>query len=1212
MSRLPPDARHRRAAVEARGVNVLVDAGAGTGKTTLLVSRLVEMVAPAEDATPEVSLERIAAVTFTRKAAGELRLRVRERLLADLAGQPSSRRRDRLSRALAAVDTAFIGTIHGFADRLLRRKPVEAQLSPSYEVVDDAGPLCRETFELLLHTAEMGSLPDELAGSGCSPADALDAQEAIRAALDAEVPAESKVFRFATRRGLDELFAGFVLHRDSPPPVARPAPLARPALRKAIAAFREAARASRGAGRGSRWLAEASRRLGRLEGETDPVVLYREIEQVVRYAPGDLTKGRDFPDDPDGWEAWKAWRGKPGEEGFRAELRRPTWRWMATRLVRAFPAVVATYEKVKARHRVVDQVDLLLKLRDLLRDHRDVRVEMQGLLDHVFVDEFQDTDPLQAEILLYLCEEGARADDWQRVRLAPGKLTVVGDPKQSIYRFRRADIAVYEAVRRIVTEGPHLAAPLTANFRSEPELIRHLNARYDEILGVPGPGRPDFDASTGAVVNRPLEAFRQGSRKECVVALPLSSDDGKVGSDRALEATVLATWIRCAVADRPETVFDPASKAARTLRYGDVAVLAHSTFDVGLLVGELDRLGVPWSARGGTLFVGDPLHRQFLLGLRAIADRDDGVARAALFRAPFFALDLADLLRGRAAGAGPGTDGVARTRAAEELVRELRKRRLERPPGETARDLLERTGFARAAAFGPNGAQRLARLREICFELERLSADGGLDYDGATARMREWALEPVGLDPPRPVGGDAVQILTIHQAKGLEFPVVVWWDARAQMAPRELDAPWFVDRAGEAWAMRLDGLEWQEPEGSAFLEQEESYQAAERRRLVYVAGTRARDLLVLGIADKGETISRALAGEGPSEALITLDPWTADEPPRWARKVKPEPARSPRPVPSLASEVAGAWAEAAEEAARPRFVPRGVATEAHRTADADAEGEAGSARKERAGRHGRLFGDAVHAAIGIALRDPSVALAEAVARAARPLHLEADLAEAALDVGRALAALEGEGLRGAPGPDLRLEYPVAAATGGLLLSGYIDLLGGAGRRGRGGGLQDRCAARRGRARLAPRLRGAGAKLRANPGGARRRPGGAGALRPPLHGRRRAPLGVGGVSVPRAPWFPWTTGGASWPTPRREPLARASPRPTSTSSRRRDTDRASGRPDPPARGPASGSRARATATSSSSTRTTRTSSTSAAPSRWSRTSRPLRSPTSRTT
>ncbi|HSN90238.1 MAG TPA: UvrD-helicase domain-containing protein, partial [Anaeromyxobacteraceae bacterium] len=886
--RRAPDQAERDRAVAARGVNLLVDAGAGTGKTTLLVDRLVGLVAPA-DGSPGVPLSRIAAVTFTRKAAGELGLRVRERLLAELARGPPPGRRDLLARALADADTAFLGTIHGFADRLLRRFPVEARLSPSYQVVEDAGPLHRETFDLLLRAAEAGRLPEELAGASCTREQADEAQEALRGALAAEIRVESSEGTWQARHGLDALLRGFLLQRDVPPPDRPPAPFDLAELRAAVEAFLDRARASRGTGRGSRFLAAAAAHLGRTATLHDPLEIHREIGRLVSRAPrgGDLRMKRDFPGDRAGWEAWKAWRGDGGE-ALRDRIQRPLHRFLATRLVRAFPAVTAAYEKVKARRRALDELDLLVKLRDLLRGDLAVRGEMQRLLDHVFVDEFQDTDPLQAEIVLYLCEASPRAAAWREVALAPGKLTLVGDPKQSIFRFRRADVAVYQAVREIVARGPHLVASLTASFRTEPALLDHLNARMDAILGTAPPGAAAFDAEAGTVANERLGKGREGTRQACVAVLPFSTAAGSAAADRAREAEVLAAWIRRAAGGGAggETVVDPAGGGPRPARYGDVAVLAHSTVNVPLLLAALDRLGIPWSARGGTLFLDDPLHRRFLLALRAVADRDDGVAQAALLAAPFFALDHRDLAAERAARGGPAAragdagagaaDGAERARAAREVVLDLRRRRLRRPPGETARDLLERTGLARAVALGPNGAQRLERLRELCAELERLAAAEGLDYDGATARLRAWALEPVPLDPPRPVGGEAVQILTVHQAKGLEFPIAVWWDARATLATRDRTAQWFVERTGSAWAMSLDGLEWEEPEGGGLLGREGRYAAAERRRLVYVAATRARDLLVLPRAGEPDPdyVPDALVGDARSAAVRVHEAWT--------------------------------------------------------------------------------------------------------------------------------------------------------------------------------------------------------------------------------------------------------------------------------------------------------------------------------------------------
>lgn len=1041
-----PDQADRDAAIGARGVNVIVDAGAGTGKTTLLVERLVAMVAPPGDGDP-VPLSELAAITFTRKAAGELKLRVREKLLAELAAGASGERRERLARALSDADTAFIGTIHGFADRLLRRHPVESRLSPSYEVLEETDPLVAEAFELLLQAAEAGRLAEALEGTACTREQAAAAQEAIALAVASELRTETLELEWSEKVGLDRLFAGFLLQRDHPPVLGKPARFELREVVEALGAFAARAGRSHGRERGSRWLAWAGPRAAKIAREREPTAMLAELADLVARAPRDVTKKRDFVDDDAGWEAWNAWTRKY-EDGpcLKDRAAAPLARWMATRLVQVFPAAVAMYEKVKARHRVVDQLDLLLKLRDLLRDHAGVRAELQRLFRHLFVDEFQDTDPLQAEIVLFLCEDGVEAKTWSDVRLAPGRLTLVGDPKQSIYRFRRADIGVYEAVRAVVRKGPHVLASLTANFRTEPALLEHLNDRFDGLLGEGAEGGEPFDTELGTVANQRLVAGRKGTRQKTIVALPLATTEtgGKADAERALEARLLAAWIRQAVDGGATTVVDPASGETRPVRFGDVAVLAHSTFHVGLLIAELDRLGVPWSARGGSLFLQDPLHRHFLLGLRAVADRDDGVAQAALLRAPFFALDLGDLARERAAGDDARDPGVLRARAAKALVARLRLERLRRPPGETARDLLDQSGFARSVAFGPNGAQRLDRLRELCLEVERIAAAEGLDFDGVTARLRGWALDPIALDPPRPVGGDAVQVMTIHQAKGLEFPVVAWWDGHAKLAPTGRQQAWFVSRAGDAWAIKLEWLAWEQPADGGLLEREKRWLESERKRLVYVAATRARDLLVLPLAGgtRGACIPPVLLGDRdePARCVQLLEAATDEALPAWAKK-----ATAPKPpVPTVAEETAEeverGWAAAAAEAGRARFLPRAVSTEAHRIADEEREGDAGEWWKARKGRFGAVFGETVHEAIGVALREPALDAAAAVAVALRATALDDHVPEAVQDVERALQALARDGLRTVPGDGLRLEYPVALGRDGKLLVGYVDLL----------------------------------------------------------------------------------------------------------------------------------------------------------------------------
>ncbi|ACG75189.1 UvrD/REP helicase [Anaeromyxobacter sp. K] len=1039
-----PDQADRDRAIHARDENVIADAGAGTGKTTLLVARLVERVAPEDDG-PALPLGRIAAVTFTRKAAGELRLRIREALLRALArADLTDLRRRRLADALSALDTAHVGTIHSFADRLLRLRPVEARLSPSYDIVEDDAPLVDEAFAAFLHAVEAGTLADEL--PGLEPELAAAAQSAFLDALRAGVRAERRVHDHGVVPGLDCLVEALVHTRDVPPvvPAARRPDLGK--FRDLADEFLGYAAESSGDGTGSRWVAATRRRLERIRGEEDPVLVLKELLRCAPYRK--LGMKADFGDDRAGWALYKAFLGDDGKKALREgslrdDLLRPFARWLARRLVAAAPAVVAMYERVKARHRAVDQLDLLLELRDLLQRDRAVRAEYQALFDHVMVDEFQDTDPLQAEVVLYLCEQGAVAGDWRDVRLVPGKLTIVGDPKQSIYRFRRADIGVYAAVRAIVERGPHVVAKLKASFRCEPALVRWLNGTFDGVLGKAAGDAPVFDPEAGTVANEPLLAGREGGAPSAVQVLPLAAESGKKPELRATEAKALAAWLRWLIEGKRRTIVDPATGAPRPAGYGDVAVLVTATGNLPLLFPELDRLGVPYAARGGTLFLEDPLHQQFLLGLRALADRDDGVAQAALLRPPFFAVDHDDLARARAADPASTHAGVLRARAAQAVVRELRRTRLDRSPGATARDLLERTAFGRAAALGPNGAQRLEALRELCLVLDAVAAEG-LDYDAATARLRAWVDDAVQLDPPRPVGTDAVQILTVHQAKGLEFPVVVLWDGCANLAARDVRAPFVVDRTGEAWAVALDGLEWEEPEGGEVAGREKRYLDAERLRLVYVAATRARDLLVLPVAGEPdpEWITGRLVSGEPAAPVETLEPYLIGAEPAWARE---HPAPAPRPPTdgsALAAEVRAAWRSASADAARPRFAPASVTGEAHALVEAaERPGEAGAPRPERASRYGRVFGDTVHLAIGLALRGPALAPAAAVARAAAATGLSERRAEAADDVARALAALEQAGLRRAPGSELQLEYPVALAGDGKLVQGYVDLLG---------------------------------------------------------------------------------------------------------------------------------------------------------------------------
>lgn len=1050
----PQDQAQRDAIVHERERNVVVIAGAGTGKTSTILDRAVELLAPSRPSATPLSIQRMAAITFTRRAAGELRFRLRERLLRELETDAAggSERGLRLREALGSLDAAFIGTIHGFADRLLRLRPVEADLSPSYALVEDESDLVRETLQRLRRAAETDSMARELGRFTARVGDPqliAEAADTLRIALRSGLQAERVEGGFGAPASLETMLQQMIATRDVP---VIPGELPVPGLsqaKEAVSQLRAAIEPLRGGSRGARYLRRVSSALRRLESTDDPAEAVRLVNDCLR---GLRPFPRDFGSDnlalavfrtidPDGFDPWRL-----------VQMKGPH-RWLATRLVRLAPVACAMYERVKTEHEVVDYLDLLIKLRDLLRDKPEARRFYQGLLDHIFVDEFQDTDPLQCEIVFYLCGQppersaASAPSAWARIPLVPGKLTIVGDPKQSIYRFRRADIAVYGAAVERLAEGGALQCRLDTNFRSQVGLVDFYNLQLARVLGR-DPDAP-FDPEAGCARYEDMHATPgDGAGDEpCVHVLPYSADDDSgllAREGRMVEAAMLARYIRWLV-QQSYPVRDPVTGEKRPLRLGDIAILACVTTNLPLLLRELDAFDLGYAARGGTLFFGHPVVRQFLLALRALADVDDGIAQSALLRPPFFAVDWADAVTSLVVK-DPADERRARMQQAREIVTSLRRNRFRRSPGATARDLIERTGLGRSVACGRNGAQCLAALYEVAAELERHASLSRLDFDAATERFRAWASRPVFLDAAEPIGEDAVRVMTVHGAKGLEFPITILWDGFQRFADPFGDV-WSVDRSGESWALSLGAVAVEHPPGNRLLARERAFGEQESRRKYYVAATRARDLLVVPLpATKGTYAyaHKSLLEQVPPAAVRYLETFRRNSPPAWARPAPGTTADEIAADAELEAELEQgrvARAAAIERSSSPLAVPA-AATGEVRGAVPEEEEEAGSelAHKARGGRLGPIFGTAVHLALDLYLSGNAVEVDAAVAAAAVAAGLRENQEEARGDVRRGLAALLELGIT-AKLPSVRTEYPLAALREGCrLVSGYIDLL----------------------------------------------------------------------------------------------------------------------------------------------------------------------------
>ncbi len=274
-----PDQLERDRALAAVDDTVLIDAGAGTGKTTLLVERMLTLLAPPDDRTRAIPLQRMAAVTFTRRAAGELRLRSRERILKELAKTAvSDIRRRRLLDALGAIDGAFIGTIHSFADRMLRLQPMKARLSPAYEITEDIDALVDETFNLLLYSIQNGTLAAELRDE--TPEYATEVERTFQEALRAGVLVQSyERDPLPPKVGLDLLVRGFIEHRDREITIAAPTTFDQRAFEVAAADFATRLSVLGTSSIGARWLRRLGSRLRELPHD-DPMALYELVNRI--------------------------------------------------------------------------------------------------------------------------------------------------------------------------------------------------------------------------------------------------------------------------------------------------------------------------------------------------------------------------------------------------------------------------------------------------------------------------------------------------------------------------------------------------------------------------------------------------------------------------------------------------------------------------------------------------------------------------------------------------------------------------------------------------------------------------------------------------------------------------------------------------------------------------------------------------------------------
>lgn len=851
----PSDQEQRERIASALDETLFVEAGAGTGKTTALVSRIVSLITSGK-----ATVDGIAAITFTEAAAAELRDKVRRELEEQALN--SERDQDEKARCFEAVrglENASIQTLHSFAGALLRERPLEAGLPPNFEIVEEIEADIRfeERWQRWLNEVLE------------SEAVALNLQKALNLGLRLE---SLRTVAKSFHDNYDLLPDGFPEVLDPPleagqriidaiDETKRLLPLAHDGFDDPLASH-------------SNRVVELGDRLDQLGPTSDPA-----LALLFRWGKLSCSRGRQGDwgaDTATGINGCKKMKALLDElEGARRSEMEAVRRAVFIPLLESLRCFTMDYVKERRSLGKAEFHDLLVWARDLLRNQHDVRTYFQEHFTHILIDEFQDTDPIQAEIAFFLAGDlGRNSDcdectDWTKMAIMPGKLFVVGDPKQSIYRFRRADIAAVEKVRELMG-GDQI--PLSQNFRCQKPIIDWVNLVFQNWMG---DGHPGIQAPY-------IELAAWWSPPEVTPPLGVhwfgGSVEKRAADSRREEAEAIAA-VLSSIKSTAWKVRANGESGLRTAEYRDVCILIPTRTGLQALEWALEDANIPYRVESQSLVLGTQDVRELLACLRAIDSPADQVALIAALRSSAFSCSDVELLQfvdngGRFDCNNPGT-AEGPVRDALEVLYRYHSERTWTPLDELIEKFIRELQMAEVCFGRQRPRERLRRLR---FIVERARAFAQIEGNSLRSFM-DWIEHQADenarmVESPIPESDeDAVRIMTIHGAKGLEFPIVIL--AGLGTTPRSTSDAVIFDRerhSVEVYVKPSSGPAFATESYELIQEQEQEANDAENVRLMYVAATRARDHLIVSLFHP-EKNSRSPAAIIHSHASNEQDLW---------------------------------------------------------------------------------------------------------------------------------------------------------------------------------------------------------------------------------------------------------------------------------------------------------------------------------------------------
>jgi len=964
----PPDQKQRDLIEQSLDKTMLVEAAAGTGKTTCMVKRMVALLASGR-----CQIQSMAAVTFTRKSAAELRSRFQLSLEDALRG-PNPSAKQNLERALSRVERCFVGTIHSFCARILRERPAEAGIDPAFREIDEEEDrrLRRKAWDDCVARLYAGDDPllAELGSVGIGIGNLWESFRKFADYPDVDVwPApEVEPPDFDAVRDLLHEVASHVTEIEAVFP----------------ANYSDWAVLMRKYGRVRRMISYRD-----LHSPLDLVSILKQFTGT-KIEPEKWPKGERMAREENAiWNNFK----KRGDEHLN-QWRKCCYPTCMKVMFRA----KQVYDSLREESGLLNYQDLLMKAVALLEDKPGVRQYFRRRFSHLLVDEFQDTDPVQAQVMMLLTAQDCNETDWKLCKPSQGSLFVVGDPKQSIYRFRRADIVTYNKVKSMVAECGQVVT-LQANFRSCPSLIEWVNRTFQKSF--PENSTAEAPQYTPLLPGIPHVRDVAGSTIQCLDIPPALEKD----QIPIYEANIIAHHIRKAVDERLTL---PGS--GREVRPGDFMIITRKKRNLALYAEQLQAVGIPHQVTGG-----NAVNRSRELALlqtcvKAVIQPANPVALVAALRSELFGISDAALYHFKQAGSRfsftepvsgcvPAGDGEA----VEDAFSRMRKYSgwlSVMPPVAALEKIIADLGLAAWAAGRPDRnvlAGSLMKAVELLREAQRESWSVA-DLVRYMADLVDGTEKHDSL-PVLPSLASAVQVMNLHKVKGLEAPVVFLADPTGETG---ISPSLYIDRSGERIAgymvvhgQQANGIkpvvalpsQWE-----TLKEREKAYEQAETVRLLYVAATRAGSQLT--IAQRGSAGARgnqrnpwkffhAHLKECPSLPVF------AD--------VEPAPVSSDRVGEEEVSLVLASIESRWQRISTPTYLVAGVkAISVTRTGVASPDGE-----------HGTEWGTVIHSLLQVAMRDRSADLRSlAETFLAEQGMLEPDLIKQALETIESVMASE--------------------------------------------------------------------------------------------------------------------------------------------------------------------------------------------------------------